>query len=180
MSIKALWQILAIITALILMVIFPIMNAFEREDDMVRLQMLDEVDYFVSKIKQTGSISQRDYERFSSSLNNLGYPFDIRIEHYKQIYVPVYENPSDFSTFNGEIMRTEELYTDSEIKEILYPLDNAEMGKSYDMSKGDYISVAVKSTVKSKHQKLKTMVFGVDGEQFFYTKLGGLIQNEAY
>ncbi len=180
MSIKALWQILAIITALILMVVFPIMNAFEREDDLVRIQMLDEVDYFVSKIKQTGSISKRDYELFSSSLNNLGYPFDIQIEHYKQIYVPVYENPNDFSSFNGEIMRTEELFTDNEIKEVLYPLDSSVEGKSYDMSKGDYISVSVKSKVRSKHQKLRNMIFTLDNEQFFHAKLGGLIQNEAY
>ncbi len=180
MSIKALWQILAIFTAVILMVLFPIMNAFENEDDLIRLQIIDELDYFVSKVKQSGSISKRDYEVFCSSLNNLGYPFDIEINHYKKIYVPVYEDPQDFNSFYGDIQGVEELFSDKDIKNCLYPLDSNVKGKPYKMNKGDFITVSVKSKVKSKHQKLKSIIFGTSDMQIFYAKLGGLIQNEAY
>ncbi len=180
MSIKALWQILAIFTALILMIIFPVMNAFEKEDDLIRLQILDELDFFLSKVKQSGSISKRDYELFNQALNNLGYPFEVKINHYKQIYVPVYDDPQDFDSFTGEIQKVEELFSDKDIKGCLYPLNSGVEGKPYNMSKGDYITVAVKSKVKSKHQKLKSMLLGVSDMQVFYAKLGGLIQNEAY
>lgn len=179
MSIKALWQILAVLTAVVLMILFPIMNTFEREDDLIRLQMLDQLDYFVSKVKQSGSISRRDYELFSSKLNQLGIPFEITIEHYKQIYVPIYEDPLDFTSFHGRIQRAEELFSDAEIKARLFPIETPEQGKDYTMSKGDYISVSVKSKVKSKHQKLKSMLLGGEQEAFFYAKLGGVIQNEA-
>lgn len=180
MSIKALWQMLALFTAIILMILFPIMNSFEKEDDMIRLQMIDELDYFVSKVKQTGCIDKRDYELFSDSLNRLGLPFEIRIEHYKQIYVPVYDDPLQHQSFQQKIERVEELFSDAEIKECLYPIDHPEKGKPYLMSKGDYVSVSVKSTVKSKHQKLRSVLLGAGEDSYFFAKLGGLIQNEAY
>ncbi len=180
MSIKALWQILAILMAVLLMIMFPILNSFEKEDDFTRIQILDELDYFVSKIKQSGSISRRDYELFSSSLNKLGYPFEIKMNHYKEIYVPVYDNPSDYTSFNGEIKRVEELFTDQEIKDCLYPRKSDERGKTYYMKKGDYITVSVKSKVKSKYQKIRETFLNTSNNTFFYAKLGGLIQHEAY
>ncbi len=154
------------------------MNAFEKEDDLLRLNMLDELDYFVCKVKQSGAISQRDYQKFTSSLNKLGYPFDIKISHYKQRYVPIYDDPSDYSTFTGKIARVEELFSDSEIKDCLFPKDGT-VGKTYKMSKGDYITVSIKSKVKSKYQKFRSVFLGAPSNEVFFQRLGGVIQNET-
>ncbi len=177
MSIKALWQILSIFLAMLLMMIFPIMNSFEKQDNLVRIAMLDELDFFVSKVKSSGYISKNDYELFSESLSNLGYPFEIKISHYKKIYVPVYEDPKDFSTFNGDVKVTEELFSNSDILDTIYPKNNDKSSK-YFMNKGDYILVKVKSKCKSKYQKLRESLLNTDEKTTFYSRLGGIIQNE--
>lgn len=179
MAIKALWKILAIIIAMLLMIVVPIMHAFESEDRFVKMALLDELDYFLDKISNSGEISPKTYMDFSNSLNRLGYPFDIELKHYKQVYVPVYENPSDFGSFAGEVHRVEELFTDFEIKDTLFPQDGKKQS-SYKLQKGDYIVVTAKTDVKSKYQKLRQMLFLTSGGPVFFIRLASVVQNEAY
>lgn len=179
MLVQSLWKILAISLALVLMLIIPMMHGFETEDRFVKLNLLDELDFFLDRISQAGEISKNSYLEFKNSIDSLGYPFDIEIKHYKKIYVPVYDNPVDTNSFKGNIKRVEELYTNSEIIDTLFPKEE-KIGKSYIMNKGDFVVVTVKTDVKSKYQKLREMLFLIRTEHNFFARLGSVIKNEAY
>lgn len=174
-----LWKLTGIVFALFLIIIVPIMNTFEAEDRLVRMQVLDQTDLFLEKITSTGKIRPQDYENFLNSLNKLGYPFEVELKHYKLTFVPVYEDPNDEKSFGGEIREIEELFTDEEIKSVLFPSDGSG-GKPYIMQKGDSVSIEVESNVKTKFQKLRTMLF-LSGKNIAFTcKFIRLVKNEAY
>ncbi len=180
MLVQSLWKIFALILALVLMLVIPMVHAFEIEDRQVRLNLLDNLDFFLDEVSQTGEISKEGYLNFQNRINALGYPFEINIKHYKKIYVPVYEDPSLPSSFSGKIKVVEELFTNRDIKNTLFPKEEGISGESYKMSKGDYVVISVKTDVKTKYQKIREMLFMISPKTELLAKLGGVIKNEAY
>ncbi len=177
---NSLWNVLAIILAVFLMIVFPIMHSFEKQDQIVRLNVLNETDIFLDAIKAKGYIDKSDFINFKDKLATTGFAFDVKLEHKKMLFVPVYDDPTKEDTFTGDVRVVSELFSDYEIKDVLFGEKAKEYKATYKMSRGDVFTVIVKSKVKSKAQKLKEMLFVLNSDSVFYVKLGGSIQNEAY
>ncbi len=177
---NALWNVLAIIVAILIMIIFPIINAFEKEEQIIRLNVLSETDMFLDTIKSKGYIDRQDYKDFKRKLDENGYIFDVVFEHEKVIFVPVYGDPTVADTFTHSVKQLSEIYTDSEIKDYLFGEDLSNTENIYKMNRGDRFVVTVNTKTKTKSEKIKTMLLGIHKNNLFYVKLGGTIQNETY
>ncbi len=174
-----LWHILALLLTVTVIIIFPIVNTFEKQDRIVSVKVLNDTDLFLDKIKTKGFIDKYDFNEFKSKLSMSGYLFDIKFKHNKRIYVPVYKNINGKKTFTGKIKVMNEIFTDSEIKKSLFN-DSKDFNGIYYMKRGDEFTVIVSSKVKSKVVKLKEMLFGINMNDSFYVKLNAVVQNEAY
>lgn len=180
MLIDGLWKITAIIIALFLVVLIPLLHAFEAEDRFVKMSVLDEMDLFLEEISSKGKISQNDYLDFEERLSNLGLSFHIDIKHYKKIFVPVYEDPLNSATFKGKIEEVEELFSFSEIMHCLFPEKERDMGRPYPLNRGDYVVLSLRSETITKYQSLRKMLFLTEEGPALALRMARSIKNEAY
>jgi len=78
-------MIVAVIFLVILLVILPLYNYFERQDDMSYNLALKTVTMFVDEVAQNGYIDQNMYDKFIERLGTTGNSYDIQIEAQKRI-----------------------------------------------------------------------------------------------
>lgn len=180
MLIDGLWKITAIIIAIFLVVIIPLLHAFEAEDRFVKLNVLDEMDLFLEEISNKGKISQNDYLDFETRLAKLGLSFNIDIKHYKKVFVPIYEDPLNQATFDGKIEEVEELFSFSEIKDCLFPETHPKLSKPYTLNRGDYVVLSLRSETTTKYQSLRKMLFLTEEGPALSLRMARSIKNEAY
>lgn len=180
MLLEGLWKITAILVALFLVVLIPLLHAYEAEDRFTRMRVLDEMDLFLEEVCSKGLISQGDYLDFEERLSKLGYSFDIDMKHYKKILVPIYDDPLNHGSFEGRVEEVEELFGFREIRASLFPEGPGASSKPYLMNKGDYIVLALKSDMKTKYQSLRRMLFLTEEGPAFRFNMARSIKNETY
>lgn len=159
--------IFSIILAVILMFLFPIMDTWERQDDISYMSVYSSVVEFVDSARNLGYITTNMYDKFVQQVNATGNRYDITIEHRKRIYeIDAYKN----------------VYTTT-IEEILYD-NNAKadqtINNKYEMSAGDYLYVSVKNTNKTQSTLLKDVLYASSQETFkIGVPYGGMVRNSA-
>ncbi len=173
----SLWIITSVFLVIILLIVFPLMHTLEKQDDMIQIQLMNDVDQFLNNIKQTGKLTRADYEQFNAKLASLGNYFVVKIEHQQRIYTPVYDDPLDVSTFSGNIDAVYDLVSNGSIVDQLYDVTNRE--GAYYFKRGDYVTVSVNSTLKSKYDRLRDLILLLQSETpTFYVRLSGMIAHE--
>lgn len=155
--------IFSIILAVILMFLFPIMDTWERQDDISYMSVYSSVVEFVDSARNLGYITTNMYDKFVQQVNATGNRYDITIEHRKRIYeIDAYKN----------------VYTTT-IEGILYSGDSTANNK-YPMSAGDYLYVSVKNTNKTQSTLLKDVLYASPQETFkIGVPYGGMVRNNA-
>ena len=73
--------IFAIIVALIIMFIVPLMDTWELHDNLSYVITYAAVTDFVDTARNTGKITMNNYQTFLSTLNATGNTFDVSMEH---------------------------------------------------------------------------------------------------
>lgn len=175
---NGLWLIVSTVLLIVLLIIFPVMNIMEKQDAMIQIQIMDDLDFFVRDIKTQGQLTKPMYEQFSQKLAAYGNHFKIDMIHQKKQYVPVYEDPTDTKTFTGRMQAVYEVMTHREIVDLLYSADNAD--QVYYFNQGDYITVSLSSTLKSKATQIRDMLWSVNTDApSYYMRLSGMIAHEA-
>lgn len=170
-----LWKITTIIFAIVILIVFPILRVYEFRDRIIEINLESESDLFLNKIRKSGKIKKQSLENFQNKINNLGINFDIEIEHYKQVFIPVYLDENDKNSFTGEIKILEELNPNSHILDVLYK----EMKDSYNMNKGDYVHIRVIAKNQSNTSSLRKIFTGFAAKTRFFYRLSGEVIYEG-
>ena len=92
-------MILAVIILVILIVILPLYNYFERQDDMSYNIALKSVTMFVDEVAQNGYLDQNMYDKFIQRLGTTGNSYDIQVEAQKRILT---KDPDNIDPDTGE------------------------------------------------------------------------------
>lgn len=142
-------MIVAVIFLVILLVILPLYNYFERQDDMSYNLALKTVTMFVDEVAQNGYIDQNMYDKFIQRLGTTGNSYDIQIEAQKRILTV---DPNNTSPDDGKETYIEQ-YKSYYNKDIF----NDETGKT--------------SNIIDKDNSLKNNVFFLDKGDKFYVSL---------
>ncbi len=175
----SLWLITSIIVVIILLIIFPVMHTMEKQDDLVQMQLMSEVNLFLHDVKTKGQMTRVDYEQLAAKLARLGNHFEVKIEHQKRLFAPVYSDPLNATTFSGKISTVYDLITNQEIVEALYSSTNS--SGAYYFGRGDFVTISVKSTLKSKFDRMRDIILLTSSETpTFFVRLSGMVAHEAY
>lgn len=156
--------IFSIILAAILMFIFPIMNTWERQDDISYMSIYADTVEFVDSARNLGYITLDMYESFLKSIYATGNTYDITLEHRNFEIIP-----------SGDDYRS--IYINSYTESIRKKLEDE---KIYKMSEGDYFYVSVKNTNMTQATQLMQVVFASPQEPFrIGVPYGGMVRNSA-
>lgn len=77
--------IITVLILVILIVVFPLYNLFERQDDMSYNVVLKATSEFVEEVLQNGYVDEEMYANFVSELANTGNIYDIQLEAHKKV-----------------------------------------------------------------------------------------------
>lgn len=161
--------IFSIILAVLLMFIFPIMDTWERQDDISYMSVYATVVEFVDSARNLGYITEDMYVSFLKSVYATGNRYEITMEHRKFQYVPNEESGAS-SNINSVYVNT---YTNSIISQL------NEKGR-YDMAAGDYFYVSIKNTNKTQSTQIKEVVYASMQETFkIGVPYGGMVRNTS-
>ena len=76
--------VIAMLVFVILVVIFPLYNYFERQDDMSYNLALKATTNFVDEVLETGYLTQEMYDNYINLLGDTGNIYDIQFKELEQ------------------------------------------------------------------------------------------------
>lgn len=153
--------IVAIFLAAILMFVFPLMTISERNDDIALMGVQTATVEFVDNIRQTGKITQNNYDNYIQTLAATGNSYDVEIE------VKVLdENPGKKTAQTSGDKIGENIYYSEYTSQILDKINNSNT-KTMKLKEGDIISVNVKNTNTTIGQMLKNFFYSISGNDTY-------------
>lgn len=154
--------IVAIFLAAILMFVFPLMTISERNDDISQMAVQTATVEFVDDVRQTGKITQANYEAYTQNLAATGNSYDIELE------VKILdENPGKKTSLTSTDKIGENIYYSEYTSQILEDVlqDNGKGQRK--LKEGDIISVSVKNTNTTIGQMLKNFFYSISGNESY-------------
>ena len=163
-----LMSIIGIITASVLLFIFPLMLISDSADDISQLTSQTAVNNFVDEVIKSGKITTKEYVDLNNILLTTGNSYEIEIE----LRILDFNTAQTYTTNNGlEIGDNNTYYSiyTSQIEEKLRKSD-LEDDKEYNdtgvliLKEGDGISVTVKNSSATLSQSLRNIYYKATGE----------------
>lgn len=168
--------IFATIVAVLLMFIFPLMDTWERQDDLSYMLAYSTVVDFVDTVRNTGYMTESMIADFEQQLAATGNIYEIQYEHREIVYMPDGDPASPtYKTgylyhFNKDI--EDALQADAAV----HPEDP----RYTNFEKGDYFFVSIKNTNKTQSTIVKEFLYASTMETFkIGVPYGGMVRNSV-
>lgn len=179
-------MIVAVIFLVILLIILPLYNFFERQDDMSYNLALKTVTMFVDEVAENGYIDQNMYDKFIQRLGTTGNSYDIQIEARKKVLTIDPENPSPDdgeetyieqykSYYNKDIFNDETGRTSNVIDK-----DNSLKNNIFFLDVGDKFYVTVKNTNTTMASALLSSIVSSVAKEKINITYGATIKNNNW
>lgn len=154
--------IFSIILAVLLMFIFPLMDTWERQDDISYMSVYANVVVFVDSARNLGYITDDMYYSFLRSVYSTGNRYQITLEHRNFELVPGFESGVYVNTYTNSI------------------INKLNTTGRYDMEAGDYFYVSVKNTNKTQATQIQEVIYASTQETFkIGVPYGGMVRNTS-
>lgn len=154
--------IFSIILAVLLMFIFPLMDTWERQDDISYMSVYANVVEFVDSARNLGYITDDMYYSFLRSVYSTGNRYQITLEHRNFELVPGFESGVYVNTYTNSI------------------INKLNTTGRYDMEAGDYFYVSVKNTNKTQATQIQEVIYASTQETFkIGVPYGGMVRNTS-
>jgi hypothetical protein len=152
--------VVAIFLAAILMFVFPLMTISERNDDISEMAVQTATVEFVDNIRQTGKITQSNYDSYVQTLAATGNTYDVEME------VKVLdENPGKKTAQTSGDKIGENVYYSIYTSQILEDVYGSSAQEK--LKEGDIVSVSVKNTNTTIGQMLKNFFYSISGNESY-------------
>lgn len=175
----SLGKIFSILIAVFILFIFPIKNELEVQDNSSRLYVFTETSRFVDSVRNLGYITPSMYEDFTIKISNTGNIYEIDMTHYSKRYDPIYDDPTDKTTFKNDFNINYIGTYNYQIMDELFPRNS--VGTSYEMSRGDFFQVKVHNTNKTLATRIQEFIYNMDlPSAKISVNYGGMILDEDY
>ena len=154
--------IFSIILAVLLMFIFPLMDTWERQDDISYMSVYANVVEFVDSARNLGYITDDMYYSFLRSVYSTGNRYQITLEHRNFELAPGFESGVYVNTYTNSI------------------INKLNTTGRYDMEAGDYFYVSVKNTNKTQATQIQEVIYASTQETFkIGVPYGGMVRNTS-
>lgn len=166
------------IILVLLAVIFPLYNYFERQDDMSYNLVLKATTNFADEVMNCGYISQEMYDSYVSNIANTGNLYDIQLEAKRKVFVKSQNGISYEEQFavdyNDEIFNLESMSSNSS-------LDSRVIKDGvYKLNAGDQIYVKVKNSSTSMAAAIFQTIVPTATKETIKVNYGGIVKNNAW
>lgn len=156
--------VFTIILAVVVMFLFPMMDTFERQDDLSYMAVYTATVDFVDAVRNTGALTVDMYNSYLTQIQSTGSFYDVTLEHREYKVVPA-------NTGESEVVYLYH-YT-SEIEEALNSADKTDdegnllkKGGLYTFNKGDYFYVSIKNRNKTQATLMQEALYATTIETF--------------
>lgn len=199
----SLGKIVALILAVLLLFIYPTKNEFERLDETSRIFVLTETAKFVDSVRNLGYVTPSMYQEYVGRLGATNNSYEVRMEHRKKKFDPIYEDPSAGVPATPDDDDTDDADIDDDIyEEEVYPVSYAigfrtyynntimntmfpetpitdDLNRNYEMGKGDYFAVTVYNKNKTMATRIQEMLYNTSlNTEKIYVRYGGMVKDE--
>lgn len=174
-------MIVATIFLVILLLLLPLYNYFERQDDISYNVALKAVTTFVDEVTNNGYIDQTSYDNFINRLGQTANSYDVQVEVQKRLltndpngngetYIEQYQSYFNKDIFNEETGRTSNIIDrDNSLKNDVFFLDE-----------GDKIYVNVKNTNTTMASSILSIISPGATKQKVNISYGAIVKNNTW
>ena len=169
--------VITIIVLVLLMVIFPLYNFFERQDDMSYNLVLKATTNFADQVMNNGYIDQNSYDKFVTELANTGNVYDIEIEAHRKVLTgtgEVYEEKSYIDYTNDIFNEIESTSGTSNL------MKRSLKNNTYLLNQKDEIYVKVKNSNTTLAGSLFNSIIVTSSKTRIEVNYGGIIKNNSW
>lgn len=172
--------ILATILIVILLIILPLYNYFERQDDISYNIALKSVTTLVDEVAQNGYLDQAMYDDFIERLSTTGNSYEIEVEAKKKVLTPNPDGSSDYieqykSYYNKDIFDDDSGKTSTVISK-----DNSLKNDAFFLDEGDKFFVKVKNTNTTMASALLSAIVSSVPREKINISYGATIKNNNW
>lgn len=174
-------MIVAVIFLVILLLLLPLYNYFERQDDISYNVALKAVTTFVDQVTQNGYIDQPTYDSFIQRLGHTSNSYTVQVEVQKRILTNDPTGESDsyveqyVSYFNKDIFNEETGRTTNVVDR-----DNSLKNDVFFLDEGDRIYVNVKNTNTTMASSLLSVISPGASKEKINIKYGAMVKNNTW
>lgn len=169
--------VISMVIFVILIVIFPLYNYFERQDDMSYNLALKTTTNFVDEVTEAGYLDQDAYNRFVEELSDTGNVYDIQLEAHRKLLTK--DNNSSYNEqylidYNDQIFSADENKIKTNLNEKTIK-DNA-----YYFNEGDQFYVKLKNSNTTMAGAIFNTIVPSSKKDRIVVNYGGIIKNQAW
>lgn len=170
--------IITMIIFVTLVVVFPLYNLFDRQDDMSYTLALKATTTFVDEIRNNGYIDQNGYNDFIAQLGNTGNSYDIEIEAHRKTLIEDVNNPGQFLEqfkidYNDDILKVINTGTTNISGTVLK--DNA-----YLLKQDDQIYIKLKNSTTTMAGAVFNAIIPTAKKERIVVNYGGVVKNSSW
>lgn len=179
--------VITVIVMVAILVIFPLYNFFERQDDMAYNVALSSVTEFVDEVLKNGYLDQDTYTNFVNKLAATGDLFDIQLEAHRNVIVNTEEfsdtqNSKEYSQkykidYNNDIFKD----LDSNDTVNTTTLSSTTIKNNvYKLNSGDGFYVKLKNKNKTMAAAIFNNIIPNSDKTRISINYGGIVKNNAW
>lgn len=171
--------VITIIVLVLLMVLFPLYNFFERQDDMSYNLVLKATTNFADQVMNNGYIDQNMYNNLVNELGNTGNIYDIQIEAHRKVLTKDKDNiKSDTYVEQSYIDYNDDIF--NSLEKFNGVMDKQLKNNIYLMNENDEIYVKVKNSNTTLAGSLFNSIIVTSSKTRIEVNYGGIIKNNSW
>lgn len=171
--------VITIIVLVLLMVLFPLYNFFERQDDMSYNLVLKATTNFADQVMNNGYIDQNMYNNLVNELGNTGNIYDIQIEAHRNVLTKDKDNiTGDTYVEQSYIDYNDDIFNSLEKSNGV--MDKQLKNNIYLMNENDEIYVKVKNSNTTLAGSLFNSIIVTSSKTRIEVNYGGIIKNNSW
>ena len=171
--------VITIIVLVLLMVLFPLYNFFERQDDMSYNLVLKATTNFADQVMNNGYIDKNMYNNLVNELGNTGNIYDIQIEAHRKVLTKDKDNiTGDTYVEQSYIDYNDDIFNSLEKSNGV--MDKQLKNNIYLMNENDEIYVKVKNSNTTLAGSLFNSIIVTSSKTRIEVNYGGIIKNNSW
>lgn len=168
--------VVMIIVLVLLAVLFPLYNYFERQDDMSYNLVLKATTNFVDEVINCGYISQKMYDDYVANISNTGNLYDIRLEAKRKVLI----QKDDGFEEQYAVDYNDEIFKQTDLSNVNHIDSRTIKDGIYKLNVGDQIYVKLVNSSTSMATAILNMIAANVGDEYIKVNYGGIVKNNAW
>ncbi|MEG0872481.1 MAG: glycine rich domain-containing protein [Clostridia bacterium] len=175
--------VITMIVFVLLIIIFPLYNYFERQDNMSYNLALKATTNFVDEVLNTGYLDKANYEKYIDQISATGNIYDIQIEAHKKIFTKDTLNAAEYNE-QFEVDYNEDIFEGanySKGNDKTSSLNRKKLKNDvYFLNKGDQLYVKLKNSSMTMAGSVFQLIAPASQKERIVVDYGGIVKNNTW